>query len=312
MYVVASDHRVRPARCDGTPLIFLNEAVSAQVSILNFQADNGHEHDSKGDALKMIETIAVKNGWKVKTSRDTALLTYKNLLQFNVIIFNKNCGNAGRIFSSQQQKALQQFIRQGGGFVGTHCAGALWHEGGDFKKWYGGLVGTQLVNHPKSSTSLYTIEDKTFPDMERVPSQWKCIDEIHTTSHTPRSEVHVLLSVDEISYEGDQKMNGDHPVAWYQYYDGDSAYFNMLGRTREMYKDVHFMVLLGEGPSDFPDFAEFLLHEGITSISLTPDSVKTIRVLHKTEEEIKNNYNSSYHNIASRTRKLMRLDRLYP
>ncbi len=31
--------------------------------------------------------------------------------------------------------------------------------------------------------------------------------------------------------------------------------------------------ICGQGPSDFPDFAEFLVHEGIDSMSLTPDSV---------------------------------------
>lgn len=38
--------------------------------------------------------------------------------------------------------------------------------------------------------------------------------------------------------------------------------------------------ICGQGPSDFPDFAEFLVAEGIDSISLTPDSVlKTIKML---------------------------------
>jgi pyruvate, water dikinase len=40
--------------------------------------------------------------------------------------------------------------------------------------------------------------------------------------------------------------------------------------------------ICGQGPSDFPDFAEFLVNEGIDSISVTPDSVlKTIRALHQ-------------------------------
>src|ERR1700743_2700854 len=38
--------------------------------------------------------------------------------------------------------------------------------------------------------------------------------------------------------------------------------------------------ICGQGPSDFPDFAQFLVEEGIDSISVTPDSfVKTVRVL---------------------------------
>jgi pyruvate,water dikinase len=40
--------------------------------------------------------------------------------------------------------------------------------------------------------------------------------------------------------------------------------------------------ICGQGPSDFPDFAEFLAKEGIDSISITPDSVlKTLKTLDK-------------------------------
>jgi pyruvate,water dikinase len=42
--------------------------------------------------------------------------------------------------------------------------------------------------------------------------------------------------------------------------------------------------ICGQGPSDFPDFAQFLVEEGIDSISVTPDSViKTIRAIHQIE-----------------------------
>ncbi len=42
--------------------------------------------------------------------------------------------------------------------------------------------------------------------------------------------------------------------------------------------------ICGQGPSDFPDFAQFLVSEGIGSISVTPDSFfKTVRAIHKIE-----------------------------
>ncbi|NEN22256.1 phosphoenolpyruvate synthase [Cryomorpha ignava] len=42
--------------------------------------------------------------------------------------------------------------------------------------------------------------------------------------------------------------------------------------------------ICGQGPSDFPDFAEFLVNEGIDTISVTPDSIlKTLKAIHKLE-----------------------------
>jgi pyruvate,water dikinase len=53
-------------------------------------------------------------------------------------------------------------------------------------------------------------------------------------------------------------------------------------------KDCNVKVgICGQGPSDFPDFAQFLVEEGIDSISVTPDSIiKTIKAIHKVETQI--------------------------
>jgi pyruvate,water dikinase len=45
--------------------------------------------------------------------------------------------------------------------------------------------------------------------------------------------------------------------------------------------------ICGQGPGDHPDFAQFLVQEGIDSISVTPDSViKTILAIHRIEQSI--------------------------
>jgi pyruvate,water dikinase len=44
--------------------------------------------------------------------------------------------------------------------------------------------------------------------------------------------------------------------------------------------------ICGQGPSDHPDFAQFLVEEGIDSISVTPDAViKTIKAIHNIESK---------------------------
>lgn len=46
--------------------------------------------------------------------------------------------------------------------------------------------------------------------------------------------------------------------------------------------------ICGQGPSDFPDFAAFLVEQGINSLSLNPDSiVKTTMDIYKKEKQIK-------------------------
>jgi len=59
----------------------------------------------------------------------------------------------------------------------------------------------------------------------------------------------------------------------------------MLIRTAKEHKVK--VGICGQGPSDFPDFAQFLVEEGINSISVTPDSVvKTVRAIHQVESSV--------------------------
>ncbi|HZX34330.1 MAG TPA: phosphoenolpyruvate synthase [archaeon] len=50
--------------------------------------------------------------------------------------------------------------------------------------------------------------------------------------------------------------------------------------------------ICGQAPSDFPDFAEFLVEQGIDSISLNPDTVlKTMQIVAKKEKELRKRSN---------------------
>ena len=61
---------------------------------------------------------------------------------------------------------------------------------------------------------------------------------------------------------------------------------SMLIKTAKKYKRK--VGICGQGPSDFPDFAEFLVEEGIDSISLNPDTViATTMAISKKEKSLR-------------------------
>lgn len=215
--------------------------------LLNYQADSGFEHDSKAKALNMVEMLAEKNGWKIVTSSDTAALNTKNLSQFDVIVFNNNCGTDARIFSDDQHRALQEYIRSGGGFVGVHCAAAIWHEGGEFQAWYEKLVGARVLDHPHVQKAKLVVENTAHYCTTHLPEEWLIEDELYRFTHNPREHVNVLISLDEDSYEGEEKMGGDHPFTWYQNYDGGRSFYTALGHTLEMYDNKEFIALVEKG-----------------------------------------------------------------
>lgn len=225
----------------------LNVNGQHKIRVLNFQADNGFEHASKKAGLQMVEDLGATNNWEVITSVDTTYMTTKNLESFDVLVFNNNCGNKGAIFSKAQHQAIQNYIRNGGGFVGIHCAGAIWKEERQFQNWYEGLVGTRLEKHPKVQQARLLVENQTHVCTSHLPKEWLVTDEWHSFSYNPRDKVNVLLSLDETSYEGTPKMGGDHPFTWYQYYDGGRSFFTSLGHTVEIYEDENYQKLVEGG-----------------------------------------------------------------
>ncbi len=216
------------------------QSTSAELNIICFNGDTGFVHDSKPLAEKMIEDLGADNGWTVTTTSDPAFFTENDLSRFDVIVFANNCGTESPIFKPDQQLAFQKYVRTGGGFVGIHCAGAIWHETGDFKDWYEKLIGTRLVAHPPVQSARLTVEHRNDISTLHLPVHWNVTDEWHRFSENPRDHVSVLISLDESSYQGNDKMFGDHPISWRQEYDGGRSFFTTLGHTKEIYGDANY------------------------------------------------------------------------
>ncbi|MNE49492.1 Trehalose utilization [compost metagenome] len=116
-------------------IISISHAIvhAQQLRILNFYGDSGFRHLSQPVAVDMIEKICTRNNWEYVSTKRTAIFNPRDLATFDVVVFNNNCGNEGQIFNEEQQEAFRSFIHGGGGFVGIHCAGAIWNEGKDFQ-----------------------------------------------------------------------------------------------------------------------------------------------------------------------------------
>jgi pyruvate,water dikinase len=80
--------------------------------------------------------------------------------------------------------------------------------------------------------------------------------------------------------------------------DGNAMIRGIANETHDAVKDLissvitiakkkkKYIGICGQGPSDIPEFAEFLVREGIESMSLNPDTVvKTTEKIYKTEKK---------------------------
>jgi pyruvate,water dikinase len=72
------------------------------------------------------------------------------------------------------------------------------------------------------------------------------------------------------------------------YDERNGAVTTMISSLIQTAKEKGIKVgICGQGPSDYPDFAQFLVEEGIDSISVTPDSFfKTVHAIKQIEDKL--------------------------
>jgi pyruvate,water dikinase len=83
-------------------------------------------------------------------------------------------------------------------------------------------------------------------------------------------------------------LDRDSALVSHIYDERNEAVKGMLRKLIETAKKTKTKVgICGQGPSDFPDFAQFLVELGIDSISVTPDSLlKTKRAIAQVEAQL--------------------------
>ena len=83
-------------------------------------------------------------------------------------------------------------------------------------------------------------------------------------------------------------LDRDSSLVAHLYDERDPAVKELLRMLITTAKKMNVKVgICGQGPSDFPDFAQFLVELGIDSISVTPDSVmKTLKAISAVEQEL--------------------------
>ncbi|MFE2219675.1 ThuA domain-containing protein [Streptomyces canus] len=200
--------------------------------VLVFSKTAGFRHDSIPDGVAAVKQLGESGGFTVDATEDANAFTPKNLRRYDAVVFLSTTGD---VLDPTQQRAFEGYIRQGGGYVGIHAAADTEYDWA----FYGGLVGAYFQSHPAIQPATVVAEDRAHPSTSGLPPTWNRTDEWYNYRSNPRDRVHVLASLDESSYTGGT-MNGDHPIAWCQDYQGGRAFYTGLGHTKESYADPAF------------------------------------------------------------------------
>lgn len=207
--------------------------------VLVFSKTAGFRHDSIPEGIAAVRQLGETNGFSVDATEDAAAFTAHNLRRYDAVVFLSTTGD---VLDAAQQTAFERYIRHGGGYVGIHAAADTEYDW----EFYGGLAGAYFQSHPAIQPATVTVEDRAHPATSGLARTWNRTDEWYNYRSNPREKAHVLASLDESSYTGGT-MNGDHPIAWCQNYQGGRAFYTGGGHTKESYADPLFRQHLAGG-----------------------------------------------------------------
>lgn len=212
-------------------------APAASPRILIFSKTAGYRHESIPVAVEKLRDIARRQSLQTDASEDAAVFSPERLRGYRAVVFVNTTGD---ILDARQQRALETFIRAGGGFMGVHAAADTEYEW----PWYGTLVGAWFLGHPPGlQTTRVTFNREGIAAHGR---EWRVTDEIYNYRRNPRGQVEVIATVDERDYTGGT-MGNDHPIAWCQSIGDGRAWYTGLGHDAAMYADPVFARHLARG-----------------------------------------------------------------
>lgn len=230
------------------------EFPAEKTTVLLFSKATGYHHTESIEAGKQtFAELASKNNWFLYSTEEGGVFNPEQLAKFDAVVFN-NC--TGRLLNEEQQKAFENYITQGGHFIGIHGAGDDSHRW----TWYEeNLLGANFSHHPiDPQLQEATLKLNTVPDsivVKNLPESWTHTEEWYVFFENPRAKgFNVIYNIDgdKIISNGnflfvkdkDFGMGSDHPVAWYREVGKGRTFYTSLGHNSGAWKQETFQQLL--------------------------------------------------------------------
>jgi hypothetical protein len=159
----------------------------------------------------------------------------------------------------EQRRALLDFVRDGGGFVGVHNAALTFYDEPGFGEMLGGYFRRTVG---QNRVVVLRVEDAEHPATRMLGPSWPLVDEFYEFGTAPwnaarpddnvdvlfdnripvgfsRDRVRVLLSIDtertDLEGLGEVRAGGDYPQAWVRSYGAGRSFYTSIGHRDDIW-----------------------------------------------------------------------------
>lgn len=176
----------------------------------------------------IMSRLFAEAGFGVDASDDLTVLSERNLTRYAGVV---NYTTA-RDISDEQYTALLGFVRDGGGYVGVHCASDSFRNQPDSKR----LLGGWFLEHPPQLDIVIEIADPAHPITGPL-SSFTVFDELYTLDDDP-TRYHLLAR---------SPSHGLQPVAWTRDEGAGRVFYLSIGHNAETYDNPLYRRFLQRG-----------------------------------------------------------------
>ncbi|MEX1017765.1 MAG: ThuA domain-containing protein [Phycisphaeraceae bacterium] len=207
----------------------------------------GYEHDvvkPRDDGPSVVEQVLAGLGetsgaFEITTLRDVRQLTADRLAETDIVAFY----TTGDLpFAEGQYEAFEQWVEQGGRFLGLHSATDTLKDHDRYPK----LIGGTFHGHPWNAGDTVTIQvhDADHPAAAPYAPEATFREEIYQFRNFDPQAVRVLISLDMARTE--KKRSYHVPIAWSRAFGDGRVFYTSLGHREDVWRsDAYQAHLLG-------------------------------------------------------------------
>lgn len=237
----------------------LNAQSSGPIRVLSLTKSAGYEHSvihreagKLGMAEEILLDLAAKNNLQIAITKDAGMINAKQLAQFDVVHFYTtgeltDVGNdKNPPMAADGPAALIEFVKNGGGFVGTHTTTDTFHKweaDGDFP--YLSMVGGEFRWHGKQQAAELNVQNH--PTTAHLGSKWDLTDEYYQFQRlTNKFQPLLIVNTKSMEEEG-YKTVDPYPITWVQDMGEGRVFNTSLGHREDVWTNPKYQELVVRG-----------------------------------------------------------------
>ncbi|WP_282144486.1 ThuA domain-containing protein [Cellulophaga baltica] len=212
-----------------------------QFKVLLFTVQDTWHYECIPTAVAAFHQMATEHQFKFDWTQSPEDLALK-LPSYDVVVFLNADAD---VLTEDQLDVLKTHLHNGKGFVGVHSTS----DSKIRNLWFDNLVGGVFKDHPQFQAAVLTNHDVDFPSNMHLPEKWLWSEEWYNFEFLKSEHIKVLLSVDENTYDYQKGydeipllgMGKNHPIAWYQFYEGGRSFYTTLGHKPEAFHNQTYL-----------------------------------------------------------------------